>query len=60
MNGGVLGQNRDAAFALELVAVHGPLGDTFVCPKSPALMKKRIYQRGLAMIDVGDNCDVTA
>ena len=60
MNGGVLGENRDAALALELVAVHGPLGDAFVGPERAALMEQRVDQRGLAVIDVGDDGDVTA
>jgi hypothetical protein len=60
MNGRVLGENRDAAFALELVAVHGPLGHALVGPERAALMKQRVYQRGLAMVDVGDDRDVAA
>ena len=60
VDGGVLGENRDAAFALELVAVHGALGDAFVRPEHAALVQEGIDERGLAVIDVGDNRDVAA
>ena len=60
VNGGVLGQNRDAALALELVAVHRALGDALVRPERAALVQQRIHQRGLAVIDVGDDGDVAA
>ena len=60
MHGGVLRQNRDAALALELVAVHGPLGDTLVGAKHPGLAKHGIDERGLAVIDVRDDGDVAA
>ena len=60
MDGGVLGQDRDAALALELVAVHRALGDALVRAKRAALVQQRVDQRGLAVIDVGDDGDVAA
>ena len=60
VNGGVLGENRDAALALELVAVHGALGDALVGPERAALMQQRVDERGLAVVDVGDDGDVAA
>ena len=59
VNGGVLRQNRDAALALELVAVHGPLGHALVAAKRAALVQQRVDQRGLPVIDVGDDGDVS-
>ena len=58
VDGGVLGQDRDAALALELVAVHGALGDALVGAERAALVQQRVDQRGLAVIDVGDDGDV--
>jgi hypothetical protein len=60
VNGGVLGQNRDAALALQLVAVHGALGDPLVGAEGAALVQQRVDQGGLAVVDVGDDRDVAA
>ena len=58
VDGGVLRQNRDAALALELVAVHRALGDALVRAERAALVQQRVDQRGLAVVDVGDDGDV--
>jgi hypothetical protein len=55
---GVLRQNRDAALALELVAVHRALGHALVRAERAALVQHRVDERGLAVIDVGDDGDV--
>ncbi len=60
VNRGVLRENRDSALTLQLVAVHGAFGDAFVGPERTALMEQRIDERGLSVIDVGDDGDVTA
>ena len=60
VDGGVLRENRDAPLPLELVAVHGPLGDPFVDPEDPGLPEHRVDERGLAVIDVRDDGDVAA
>jgi hypothetical protein len=60
MDRGILRENRDAAFTLELVAVHGAFGDALVVSERTALMEQRIDERGLPVIDVGDDGDVTA
>ena len=60
VDGGVLGEDRDAALALELVAVHGALGHALVRTKRAALMEHRIDERGFAVIDVSDNGHVAA
>ena len=60
MDGGVLGQDGDAALALQLVAVHGPLGHPLVGAEDARLPEHRVDQRGLAMVDVGDDRDVAA
>jgi len=57
-DGGVLGQNRDAALALQFVGIHDSLDDGFIGAKRPALAEHGIYQRGFPMINVGDDGDV--
>ena len=60
MDGGVLGENRDAALALELVAVHRALGHALVGAERAALVQQRVDERGLAVVDVRDDGDVAA
>ena len=60
MDRGVLRENGDAALALELVAVHRALGDALVRAERAALVQHRVDERGLAVIDVGDDGDVAA
>ena len=60
MDGGVLGQDGDAALALEVVVVHHPLGHPLVRAEGAALVQQRVDQRGLAVVDVGDDGDVAA
>src|SRR4029453_14424209 len=54
----VLRQNCDPAFTLEVDVVHHSFGDLLVGPECPALSQQRVYQSGLAMIDVRDNRDI--
>ena len=56
--GSVLRQDRDAPFALEVVAVHDPLLEMLVSGEYTGLAEQFIYQGGLAMVDVGDDCDI--
>jgi hypothetical protein len=58
VNGGVLGENRDAALALELVAVHGALGDALVRAEGTALVQQGIDEGGFAVIDVRNDGDI--
>ena len=60
VNGGVLGQDGDAALTLELVAVHGALFDALVGAEHAALPKHGVNKGGLAVIDVGDDGNVAA
>ncbi|MBG9887308.1 hypothetical protein ABE10_12385, partial [Bacillus toyonensis] len=54
----VLGEDRDALLALQVVRVHGALLDVRVLAERSGLTEHRVHQRGLAVIDVGDDCDV--
>ena len=55
---GVLGQDRDAAFALERIGVQRPRLDVLALAIEPALTKHRIDQRRLAVVDVGDDREI--
>ena len=55
---GVLGENGDAAFALEVVRVHHPLDEFLVGAEDAALAEHGVDQGGLAVVDVGDDGDI--
>ena len=56
---GRLGEDGDAALALEVVGVHHPLGDALVLAEGAGLLQQPIDQRRLAVVDVGDDGDVS-
>ena len=58
VNRRVLGQDRDAALALQVHRVHDPFGDLLVGAKDAALVQHGVDQGGLAVVDVGDDGDV--
>ena len=58
VDGGVLGQDRDAALALEVGVVHGALGDALVAAERAALAQQAVHEGGLAVVDVGDDGDI--
>ena len=55
----VLGQDRDPPLPLQRVGVHDPLLHLLVGPEGPGLPEHLIHQGGLAVIDVGDDGQVT-
>jgi hypothetical protein len=58
VHGRVLGQDRDAALALEVVRVHHALHDLLVGAEGAALAQEGVHERGLAVVDVGYDRDV--
>ena len=54
-----LGEDGDATLTLEIVRVHGALGNLLVVAEGAALFQQAVDQRCLAMVDVRDNRDVT-
>ena len=58
VDGGVLGQDGDAALALELVRVHDALGDLLIGAEGAGLAEHGVDQGGLAVVDVGDDGDI--
>ncbi len=55
---GRLGEDGDAALALEVVGIHAAFGDALVLAERARLLQKPVDQGGFAMVDVGDNGDV--
>ena len=55
---GDLGQDGDAALALEIVGIHRALGDALVVAERARLLQQPVDQRGLAVVDMGDDGDV--
>ncbi len=55
---GVLGQNGDAALALQFVGVHHPLDVGLVGAEDAALVQHGVHQRGLAVVHVRDDGDI--
>ena len=53
-----LGEDGDAALALEIVGIHRALGDLLVLAEGAGLLQQAVDQRGLAMVDMGDDRDV--
>ena len=58
LDGAVLGEDRDAPLALQVVAVHHPFVDVLVACERPRLDEQLVDQRRLAVVDVGDDGDV--
>jgi hypothetical protein len=58
IDGAVLGQDGDAALLLDGVGIHDPLADLLVRGEGAGLLEQAVDQRGLAVVDVGDDGDV--
>src|SRR5262249_17618609 len=58
VNGRVLRHDRDALLALEIDRVHDSLDHVLVRAEDARLPQHRVDQRGLAVVDVGDDGDV--
>src|SRR4030095_678099 len=58
VDGRVLGHDRDALLALQVHRVHDSLGDGLVLAEEPRLPEHGVDQRGLAVVDVGDDRNV--
>ena len=58
MDGRVLGQDRDAAFPLDLARVHDTVDCFLVLPKNAALAQQLVDQRRFSVVDVCDDGDI--
>ncbi len=54
----VLGEDGDAALLLDVAGVHDALDDVLVRGEGAGLLQELVDQRGLAVVDVGDDGDV--
>ncbi len=55
---GDLGEDGDAALALEVVRIHRPLGHALVVAEGAGLLQEPVDQGRLAMVDMGDDGDI--
>ena len=58
LHAGALGEDGDPAFLFEVAGIHGALFDALVLAEGAGLAEELVYQRGLAMVDVGDDRDI--
>ena len=58
VEGGIFGEDGDAALALEVVGVHDALGDGLVGAEGAGLAQHGVDEGGLAVVDVRDDGDV--
>jgi hypothetical protein len=56
---GIFRQDGDAALALEVVRVHYPVHDSLVGAEDAGLAKHGVHERGLAVVHVSDDRDVS-
>jgi hypothetical protein len=59
VQGGILGEDGDAAFSLQSVGIHHPFDGRSPSAEAAGLLQQFVYQRGLAVIHMGDNGDIT-
>ena len=55
----VFGKYGNAAFTLDVVAVHYAFGNHFVCAEDTVLFQQLVHKRRLAVVNVRDNCNVS-
>ena len=55
---GHLGEDGDAALALEVVRIERALGDPLILAERARLLQQAVDQRGFAMVDMGDDGNV--
>ena len=55
VDGGILGQDGDAALPLQVVGVHHPVHDLLILAVNAALLEHLVHQGGLAVVNVGDD-----
>ena len=58
VNGRVFCKDGDAALALEIAGVHDPVDNGLILAVNAALLQHLVDQRGLAVVDVRDDCNV--
>ena len=59
LDGGILGQDGDAALTLKVAGVHDPVHHLLILAVDAALLQHLVHQGGLAVVYVGDDGDVS-
>ena len=54
----VLGKNRDATLFFQVIGVHDAFDQLLVSGEGAGLTQQLIHERGLAVVNVGDDGDV--
>ena len=57
-DGGVLGEDRDAALTLQIAGIHHAIDDLLIFAVHAALLEHFIDERGLAVVNVGDDGNI--
>ena len=58
-DGRALGKDGDAALALQVVGIHRALSNPLALAERAGLLEQFVDERGLAVVDVSDNRDVS-
>ena len=58
-DGRVLGQDRNAAFAFQVVGIHHALGHLLVVAECMCLAQQEVNQRCFPMVNMGNNGNVS-
>ena len=59
LNSCVFGQDGDAPLPLQVTGVHDPVHHLLIFPVYAALLEHLVHQRGFAVVDVGNDCNVS-
>ena len=59
VHSGVFCKDGDSAFAFDVVAVHNAVGNNFVSAENSVLLQQLIHKRCFAVVNVGNDCNVT-
>ena len=58
-DGSILGQNGNAAFPLQITGVHDAVHRLLIFTVGAALLEHLVHERGFAVVDVGDDGNVS-
>ena len=59
LDSAMFGFDSDASFTFDGAGIHDTLFNDLVVPKKTRSFKDAVYQGGLAVVDMGDNGDVS-
>ena len=58
-NGGIFGQNGNAALTLQVIGVHDTIHGLLILPVHTTLLEHFVHQSGLAVVDMGDDGNIS-